>query len=143
MAHAIKTFKMKFSNPFANIKWKKILGLLALLVLIGAGSVMYFNYGAVYSDGYRAGTLIKFSRKGFVFKTYEGEINQGGIANPSPGTAMMNQIWQFSVKDKEVADKLNKLEGQVVRLHYRQYNKMLPWEGDTNYLVDGVEEVTD
>jgi hypothetical protein len=104
---------------------------------------MYFNYGAVYSDGYRAGTLIKFSRKGFVFKTYEGEINQGGITNPAPGTAMMNQIWAFSVKDNAVAEQLNKMEGKVVRLHYRQYNKMLPWEGDTNYLVDGAEEVKD
>lgn len=132
---------MKIRNPFANIKWKKILGLAVLLVVLGTGSVMYFNYGAVYSDGYRAGTLIKFSRKGFIMKTYEGEINQGGIVNPAPGTAMMNQLWQFSVKDKKVAEQLNRMEGKVVRLHYRQYNKMFPWEGDTNYLVDGVELV--
>lgn len=132
---------MEFKNPFANIKWKRILGWLVLIALLAGGSITYFNYGAVFSDGYRAGTLIKFSRKGYIFKTYEGELNQGGIVNPTPGTAMVNQIWEFSVKEKEVARKLEKMEGKVVRLHYKQYNKMFPWEGDTNYLVDGVEVV--
>ncbi len=132
---------MEFKNPFANFKWKRLFVWMGLIVLLVVGSITYFNYGAVFSDGYRAGTLIKFSRKGFIFKTYEGEINQGGIVNPSPGTAMMNQIWTFSVKEKEVAKKLEKMEGKVVRLHYKQYNKMFPWEGDTNYLVDDVELV--
>lgn len=128
-------------NSISNIRWKRIAGWFLLVVLLVIGGIGYFNYGAVYSDGYRAGTLIKFSRKGFIMKTYEGEINQGGIINPTPGTAMVNQIWTFSVKNKEVAKKLEKLEGKVVRLHYKQYNKMLPWEGDTNYLVDEVELV--
>lgn len=132
---------MEFKNPVINIKWKRLFLWIGLITVLAVGSVAYFNYGAVFSDGYRAGTLIKFSRKGFIFKTYEGEINQGGIVNPSPGTAMMNQIWAFSVKQREVAQKLEKMEGKVVRLHYKQYNKMFPWEGDTKYLVDGVELV--
>lgn len=132
---------MSIKSSFTNIRWKRIAGWSILVVLLVIGGIGYFNYGAVYSDGYRAGTLIKFSRKGFIMKTYEGEINQGGIINPTPGTAMVNQIWSFSVKNKEVAKKLEKMEGKVVRLHYKQYNKMLPWEGDTNYLVDGVELV--
>lgn len=132
---------MDFKNPFANFKWKKILGGILLLVLLGFGGVFFFNYGLVYSDGYRDGTLIKFSRKGYVFKTYEGELNQGGIANPAPGTALANQIWRFSVKEAAVAEKLNLLGGKVVRLHYKQYNKVLPWDGETNYIVDEAEEV--
>jgi hypothetical protein len=132
---------MKLLDSFSNIRWKKIFGWIGLVLLLGIGSVVYFNYFAVYSDGYRAGTLIKFSRKGYVFKTYEGELNQGGVVNPSPGTAMVNQIWTFSVRRKEVAQKLEKLEGKVVRLHYKQYNKMFPWEGDTPYLVNDVEVV--
>ena len=114
------------------------MGLIVFLIL---GSIVYFQYYAVFSDGYRAGTLIKFSRKGYVFKTYEGELNQGGVVNPQPGTAMMNQIWTFSVKKRSVAEKLEKMEGKVVRLHYKQYNRMFPWEGDTPYLVNEVELV--
>ena len=132
---------MEFKNPLAGIKWGRILGWTILVVVLGVGGYVFYNYGAVYSDGYRDGTLIKFSRKGYVFKTYEGELNQGGIANPSQGTALANQIWKFSVKENAVADKLNLLGGKVIRLHYKQYNKNFIWEGETNYLVDGVEEV--
>ena len=132
---------MEFKNPVGGIKWKGIIGWTALVLALGVGGYVFYNYGAVYSDGYRDGTLIKFSRKGYIFKTYEGELNQGGIANPSPGTALANQIWHFSVKDDAVADKLNGLGGKVVRLHYKEYIKNFIWEGDTNYLVDGAEEV--
>jgi hypothetical protein len=133
---------MEFKNPLAAIRWKRILGWTILVAALGFGGYVFFNYGAVYSDGYRDGTLIKFSRKGYVFKTYEGELNQGGITNPVPGTAMTNQIWHFSVKEKAVAKELEKLPaGSLVKLHYKQYNKNFFWEGETNYLVDGVEEV--
>ena len=111
------------------------------VVVLVIGVSVYFNYYAVYSEGYRAGTLIKFSKKGYALKTYEGELNQGGINNPVPGTAMTNQIWKFSVKSDAVAEKLMKMEGKVVRLHYKQYNKMFAWEGDTDYLVNDVEVV--
>jgi len=132
---------MEFKNPLANIKWGRILGVTILVLTLGFGGYFFYNYGAVYSDGYRDGTLIKFSRKGYIFKTYEGELNQGGIANSAPGTALANQIWHFSVKDKAVAEKLNLLGGKIVRLHYKEYLKNFFWEGDTKYLVDGVEEV--
>ena len=117
------------------------MGWTILVLALGGGGYVFFNYGAVFSDGYRDGTLIKFSHKGYIFKTYEGELNQGGIANPAAGTAMVNQIWKFSVKDEAAANKLNAMGGKVVRLHYKEYNKNFFWEGETNYLVDGVEEV--
>jgi hypothetical protein len=132
---------MNFKNPFTGIRWKKIFGWIGFVLLLGIGSVVYFQYFAVFSDGTRAGTLVKFSRKGYVFKTYEGTLNIGGVTNPVPGTAMVNQSWDFSVKRDDVAEKLSKLEGKVVRLTYKQYNKMFPWEGDTQYLVNAVEVV--
>lgn len=132
---------MAYSNPLAGFRWKRLLLIILITLGLILSGILYFYYGLVYSDGYRAGTLIKFSRKGYVFKTYEGEINQGGITQTIPGGAMVNQIWAFSVKDKETARQLEKMEGKVVRLHYKQYQKMFPWEGDTNYLVDGVEVV--
>ena len=132
---------MEFKNPLTGIKWKRIIGLTLLVIALGFGGYVYYNYGKAYSDGFRDGTLIKFSHKGYVFKTYEGELNQGGIANPSQGTALANQIWHFSVKDKAVAEKLDSLGGKVVKLHYKEFIKNFVWEGETNYLVDGVEEV--
>lgn len=132
---------MEFKNPLAGIRWGRILIWTTLAIVLVLGGYMFFNYGAVYSDGYRDGTLIKFSRKGYIFKTYEGELNQGGIANPTPGTAMMNQIWHFSVKDDAEAEKLNQMGGKVVRLHYKQYNKNFIWEGETPYIVDSAELV--
>ncbi|MBK8563348.1 MAG: hypothetical protein IPN76_08365 [Saprospiraceae bacterium] len=132
---------MEFKNPLAGIRWGRIILWTILAVIVTVGAYMYYSFGLVYSDGYRDGTLIKFSRKGFIFKTYEGELNQGGIVNPVPGTAMTNQIWHFSVKDDAVAEKLNRLGGQQVRLHYKQYNKNFIWEGETNYIVDNAEEV--
>jgi hypothetical protein len=132
---------MAYSNPLAGFRWKRLLLIITLALALVIAGVTYFYYGLVYSEGFRAGTLIKFSRKGYVFKTYEGEINQGGITQTIPGGSMVNQIWAFSVKNEEAARQLEKLEGKVVRLHYKQYQKMFPWEGDTNYLVDRVEIV--
>lgn len=122
-------------------KWKKFLAWITGIIVLVIGFMVYFNYYAVFSEGYRAGTLIKFSKKGYIFKTYEGELNQGGVSNTIPGTALVNQIWTFSVKNEKVADELMKLEGQTVRLQYKQYLKMFAWEGDTKYLVIDAEIV--
>ena len=132
---------MEFKNPLASIRWKKIVGWSLFVLLLGLSGYSYFSYGLTISDGYRDGTLIKFSHKGYLFKTYEGELNQGGIANPNNGAMLANQIWHFSVKDQATAEKLNLLGGKVVRLHYRQYRNNFFWEGETPYLVDAAEEV--
>ncbi|MEJ7671927.1 MAG: hypothetical protein WKF59_04295 [Chitinophagaceae bacterium] len=72
--------------------------------------------------------LIKFSHKGYVFKTYEGELNLGGI-NTTNGGILINNMWQFSVADKAVADSLSKLEGKDVTLHYKEKIKCFPMAG--------------
>ena len=109
---------------------------LAVVVTAVAITFLVFNY--TYSEGNRAGVLMKFSKKGMIFKTYEGELNIGGIGNV-PGTAQMNQIWTFSVKDQAVADSLMNMEGRKVSLHYRQILKNMPWQGETDYFVDGAK----
>ncbi len=133
--------KQLISGNFRNMKWKKFFAWIIGIIILVVGITVYFNYYAVFSEGYRAGTLIKFSKKGYVFKTYEGELNQGGVTNTIPGTALVNQIWKFSVKNDKVANELMKLEGETVRLHYKQYLKMWPWEGDTDYLITDVEVI--
>lgn len=111
-----------------------------LLIFVGVLVILYFVFGYKYSEGNRAGVVIKFAKKGFIFKTYEGELNMGGIGN-IPNTAQLNQIWEFSVNDEATANTLMQLEGRKVSLHYKEVVKNMPWQGDTKYFVDGVEEI--
>ena len=111
------------------------------LVIVGI-LIIYVLFATVYtySDGNRAGRLIKFSHKGYVFKTYEGELNLGGI-NTTNGGVMINNMCTFSGTDKSVADSLSKLEGKDVSLHYKEKMNSLSWRGDSKYIVDKVVEV--
>ena len=86
-----------------------------------------------YSEGERAGILQKFSRKGWVCKTYEGELAMTTV----PGVAPV--IWEFSVRDEAVAEGLRKAIGKPVALHYREH-RGVPTKcfGETRYFVDGV-----
>ena len=86
-----------------------------------------------YSEGERAGILQKFSRKGWVCKTYEGELAMTTV----PGVAPV--IWEFSVRDDAVAEGLRKAIGKPVALHYREH-RGVPTRcfGETRYYVDGV-----
>lgn len=99
------------------------------------------RYSFTYSEGNRAGRLIKFSKQGFMFKTYEGEMNLGGVSNATNGNLMMNYMWDFSVTDQAVADTLLKLEGKDISVHYKEKMAKLAWRGDTKYIVDKVVEV--
>ena len=115
--------------------WRKWLIIVVLILILGSVvTLLIFNF--TYSEGNRAGVLIKFSKKGYIFKTYEGELNLGGVGN-LPGTAQMNQVWLFSVKDQPVADSLMTMEGKKVSLHYKQVLKNTWWNGETDYFVDG------
>jgi hypothetical protein len=119
--------------------FKRMLLYFVLIILIGFAA-MYFYFNFTYSEGSHAGLLLKFSQNGYVFKTYEGEINMGGI-NPLPGNTIANNIWKFSVKDDSIANILKQKEGQLLRLHYKEKIKCMPWQGETNFIVDGVDAV--
>lgn len=110
---------------------RKILIYITLtLVLIGT-AYFTFVYFATYSDGDRSGELIKFSHKGVIFKTYEGEISQG-ISGA--------KIFSFSVLDnnEEVIEQLKLLQGNYVKVSYIERYKTFPWWGDTTYFVTKV-----
>lgn len=111
------------------------LWLLAISLVIGL--LFVWVAGWTFSDGTRAGELIKVSKKGVVFKTYEGQINLGGFQGDS-GSGIVGNIWEFSTTNKEVYQRLQELEGKKVKLHYRQRYKPLPWQGKTEYFVDEV-----
>lgn len=128
----------KKTHPVVKFARKVVLFFILAFVLALVGVYTYFNY--TYSEGTHAGMLLKFSQNGYMFKTYEGEMNLGGI-NPLPGNTIANNIWKFSVKDDSVAKLLKDKEGDMLRLHYKEKVKNLPWQGETKYFVDGVEVI--
>jgi len=111
------------------------------IILVFAILFVIANLTFTYSEGNRAGRLIKFSKKGFIFKTYEGELNLGGVSNATNGNIMMNYMWDFSVVNNKVADSLSRLEGKDIRVHYKEKLTKLPWRGDTKFVVDNVEVI--
>jgi hypothetical protein len=115
-------------------------GLILLLLLIAA-AVLFVLYALLalhfnYSEGERAGYVQKFSRKGWLCKTWEGELAMVNL----PGA--MPEIFRFSVRDDAVAAQVNASLGRRVRLHYEQH-KGIPTAcfGETEYFVTAAEPV--
>ncbi|MGB3776471.1 MAG: 6-phosphogluconate dehydrogenase [Leeuwenhoekiella sp.] len=103
-------------------------GVFALFILFFA-----FVYFVPYSEGTRAGELIKFSNKGVIVKTWEGQISQG-ISGA--------QIFDFTVLDNkpEVIEKLKAYQGSYVKLSYvERFSTFFFW-GDTKYFVNDVTQ---
>ncbi len=109
-----------------------------LFIILGSLLALYllyfaFVYFVPYSEGTRAGELIKFSHRGVIFKTWEGEISQG-ISGA--------QIFSFSVldKDKAVIEKLKEYQGSYVKVNYiERYASFAIW-GDSKYFITAVEK---
>jgi hypothetical protein len=120
-------------------KFKKFAGI-TLLILVLVGAAYYFICGMTYSEGTRSGVLTKVSKKGYVFKTYEGEINIGGI-NQGEGTIIPLTIFKFSTTKKQIYDSLEVYQGRKVVLKYKQVIKNLIWQGETDYFVEHVSLV--
>ncbi len=117
---------------------KKFLYRFIILIIIVLGIFIYWKYFFTYSDGYRAGLLQKFSRKGAIFKTYEGEMILSSVQS-SANVTIASEKFLFSVTDKNLAYKLDQLQGDNIIVHYEQKNAALPWRGDSPYIVDSVK----
>ncbi len=95
---------------------------------VGAGLAVWlvltllFALYANYSSGVRAGVPVKFSRKGVVFKTHEGELNVGGLTNSEEGA--LPTSWNFSVRkyEEKVLEDMERAmtEQKRVKLHYNE-----------------------
>lgn len=118
-------------RSFRSYLLGSLIGALLLIVLY-----TLFMLWWSYSDGDRAGVLQKFSKRGWICKTWEGEIAMYVVGGVAP------QIWNFSVRDDEVAAQLQQAVGQQVRLHYAEH-RGLPTNcfGETDYFVNRVEVV--
>lgn len=124
-------------------KFKKILKITLLVIIIGGLIFGYIWFYVPFSDsGVKAGTLNNIKHKGIIFKTYEGELIQTGFGtNVKQGTIQSNEF-QFSVANKDVAQKLMDMSGQQVKLHYKEYFGALPWRGYSKFVVDSIIEIS-
>ncbi len=121
-------------------------GMLAFVIVIAIATVAFIMF-ASYGDGYRVGVIQKMSKKGVIFKTYEGELSQGfidGSAATAEGTGVGTKIWYFTVQND--AGVLGQIDHAIeankkVKLFYKEKYTNLPWVGDTRQVVFKVEEV--
>jgi hypothetical protein len=111
----------------------------AVLLLLAAGGFALYVWAALsfnFSEGERAGYVQKFSKKGWVCKTWEGELAMVTL----PGT--LAETFRFSVRDEKVAEVINASVGRRVALSYEQH-KGIPTDcfGETEYFVTGAKVV--
>jgi hypothetical protein len=119
--------------------FKKIFTSLGLVVLGLVAAFAIYLWGVLswsYSEGERAGFLQKVSYKGWICKTWEGELSLVAIPGAAP------EKFLFTVRDDAVAQKLNEVAGKRVTLNYEQH-RGLPSScfGDTDYFVVGVKVI--
>jgi hypothetical protein len=117
---------------------KIILGFIFLLI-IAIGIFSLFAFGT-YSKGEKAGTLVKLSEKGVIFKTWEGELNTYMVvSDQAAASAAVTNLFTFSVlsSDKEVIETIQSAihSGHRITLYYKEKYFKFPWNGDTKYFI--------
>ena len=110
--------------------------LLALaLAVAGLSLWSWLTLSWAYSEGTRAGILQKYSSRGWLCKTREGDL----VLAQFPGAGLAPQIWQFSVRDQAVSAQLERAVGARVQLHYTEHPGVpSTCFADTRYFVDRV-----
>lgn len=116
---------------------KRVLWILFFIVLLILGGYSYWKYYFTYSSGNRYGLLQKFSHKGNVFKTYEGEMILSSVRS-NVNVPLASEKFFFSVTSKRVADQLMDLQGRNITVHYQEKNGTLAWRGESRYIVDSI-----
>lgn len=111
--------------------------LLVLTAVLGFAAYTWITLSYSYSDGERAGFMQKLSKKGWICKTWEGELSLVALPGAAP------EKFEFSVRDDAVAQRINAAVGQRVALTYEQH-KGIPTScfGETEYFVTDVKVIT-
>ncbi len=111
------------------------------MLIAGVTIYLIVLYQANYSTGFRAGIPAKLSKRGVLFKTWEGQLVTGVLQENAGGG--INNTWDFSILNS--ADSVQiKIEEAIafdkrVKLYYNEKYRVLFWRGDTPYFVYKVE----
>lgn len=119
-------------------RFGRVVLIVLALIVVAAVLWTWFTLSWAYSEGERAGALLKFSKKGWVCKTYEGELAQYVVGGVAP------QIWHFSTRDEKVAEELTEAVGEQVRVHYTEH-RGVPSNcfAETSYFAESFTVVED
>jgi hypothetical protein len=125
-------------------KTMKIIRTIAIWAVILGLAAFSFMYFVSYEDGFMAGKILRVSKKGVLFKTYEGKINLetfGAMKGVSP----IAESFDFSI-EKSNPNLIKELEevslsGERVNLFFVKYYFAFPWRGDTKYFATKVERL--
>lgn len=130
-----------FTERIKQSIYRFIKRLVIILLLLGLASGALLYWG-VYERGVMAGKVLRLTRKGVIFKTYEGKLSLesfGALKNTSP----IAETFDFSVErsNTQVIKDLEEvaLTGERVNLHFVKRYLKVPWRGDTRYFVTQVE----
>lgn len=125
---------------------RRVLRFTLVVVVMLAVGFLSLAYWGIYDEGVRAGMVLRISKKGMIFKTYEGQLNVqtfGAIRGDNP----ILEAFDFSVSaaDEEVVNDLQTvaLSGERVILHYEARYATFPWRGDTKYFITRVERLAE
>ena len=119
-------------------KGRKIFWIFITTVILGLAALIYFKYFFVFGEGVKSGHLNYAVKKGNVFKTYEGKMIQQGFKG-----SLQSYEFEFSIKTKKIYDELAANSGKMFDLHYKEYHGIVPWRGNTVFIVDSVVSVKD
>ena len=119
----------------------KIILISSLVLAISLAAFVYFRFYFVFGEGVKAGQLNQVMYKGYVFKTYEGRLIQSGFRGQKGTNSIQSNEFNFSVRDKSIADSLMRCSGKMVELHYKEFLGALPWRGVEKYIVDRIVSV--
>jgi len=120
----------------------KIIKRILILAFIVFLAICAFSYWGTYEEGVMAGKILRISKKGVVFKTYEGKLSLesfGALKSVSP----IAETFDFSVENnkKEVIKQLEEvaLSGERINLHFVKRYMTFPWRGNTKYFAVQIE----
>lgn len=120
---------------------RKIGCFLLLAILLAGGAWGYISYYYPLAEGVKTGTLNYITKKGYVFKTWEGRLIQEGLKSGNVNGGIQNNEFIFSVEDERVAKMMETISQNNLQLHYTEYNNPLPWRGYSEFVVDSIISV--
>ena len=123
-------------EPATKKKWvRRIVLVLVLVFIVAPSAYTFFTLKFVYSAGERVGFVQKLSQRGWVCKTYEGDLAMVNL----PGQPA--NMFAFTVREKNVVDQIDALAGHKVSLQYEEHTGVpSSCFGDTRYFVTGVRK---
>ncbi|MBO5816876.1 MAG: hypothetical protein J6R26_02885 [Paludibacteraceae bacterium] len=119
----------------------KIIAIVSALAVVALALFVYVKFFFVYSQGVNEGDINYFQNEGFIFKTYEGKMIQTGYNSRNAGTTIQSNEFKFSVEDERVARQIENGSGRQIKLHWKRYLGVLPWRGNSQYVVDSIISV--